>query len=260
MNITTNRLHVGQTVHCSLFKTLSILRSETTRSYSNSATPKSAPDVFPLHNRPRPRRHLRHRPRPVRETHRQQCARHSRRPAAGEPDLVAREARERESLDCQIRCHGSSWHSRLRRLVRPIPNAENQKLMRYRVTRSHPTLDSVVLNSGIQRRLDFTKPESIKLQDVEAELTTNYTAPLHLITHFLPFLQGQDRPTSLVFTTSGLALVPIIRCPNYCATKAAMHHLIMCLREQLKGGNVRVVEVCLSFFVSSFSFFQKVQK
>ncbi|KAI4127452.1 MAG: hypothetical protein LQ347_004597, partial [Umbilicaria vellea] len=39
----------------------------------------------------------------------------------------------------------------------------------------------------------------------------------------------------LVVTTSGLALVPVLRCPNYSASKAALHHFILCLREQLKG-------------------------
>ena len=47
----------------------------------------------------------------------------------------------------------------------------------------------------------------------------------------------------LVSTTSGLALVPMLRCPNYCASKAAMHHFILCLREQLKETKVKVVEL-----------------
>lgn len=44
-------------------------------------------------------------------------------------------------------------------------------------------------------------------------------------------------------TTSGLALVPIVRCANYCASKAALHHYILCLREQLRGSSVNVVEL-----------------
>lgn len=43
--------------------------------------------------------------------------------------------------------------------------------------------------------------------------------------------------------SSGLALVPLVRCPNYSATKAALHHWILCLREQLKGSKVKVVEM-----------------
>ncbi|KAH7350923.1 hypothetical protein BKA65DRAFT_549910 [Rhexocercosporidium sp. MPI-PUGE-AT-0058] len=114
---------------------------------------------------------------------------------------------------------------------------------------SHPTLSSILLNSGIQRRLDFTSPSSIDLASVSLELMTNYLSPIHFITFFLPHLQSlssrTEKETSLIFTTSGLALVPIVRCPGYCASKAAMHHLILCLREQLSNtdGYVKVIEI-----------------
>lgn len=38
--------------------------------------------------------------------------------------------------------------------------------------------------------------------------------------------------------------MPILRCANYCASKAALHHYILCLREQLRGSsNIKVVEL-----------------
>ncbi|KAK0108396.1 hypothetical protein ONS95_003204 [Cadophora gregata] len=110
-------------------------------------------------------------------------------------------------------------------------------------------VNNIILNSGIQRRLDFTSPSTVDLPQTSTELTTNYLSPLHFTTAFLPHLQSlsksSKKPTSLIFTTSGLALVPILRCPNYCASKAAMHHLILCLREQLRyaDGDVRVIEL-----------------
>jgi short-subunit dehydrogenase involved in D-alanine esterification of teichoic acids len=75
------------------------------------------------------------------------------------------------------------------------------------------------------------------------ELTTTYTSYIHLVTYFLRFLQSQSSPTSLIFTTSGLALVPITHCPNYCASKAATHHLILAMRVQLEGSYVQVIEI-----------------
>ena len=122
-------------------------------------------------------------------------------------------------------------------------NHRSDELKVNRVIKSHPTLDSIIINSGIQRSLNFTHPQSIDLDVVSEEFTTNYLAPLHLIKAFLPFLQSQPSPTSLIFTTSGLALTPILRCGNYCASKAALHHLILVLREQLKESNVKVVEI-----------------
>ena len=46
-----------------------------------------------------------------------------------------------------------------------------------------------------------------------------------------------------MYTTSELALVPLPRCPNYCATKVALHQLILAIRRQLQGSSVNVVEL-----------------
>lgn len=46
-----------------------------------------------------------------------------------------------------------------------------------------------------------------------------------------------------MYTTSGLALVPIARCPNYNATKAALHQFILSIRRQLQGSSVKVIEL-----------------
>jgi len=63
------------------------------------------------------------------------------------------------------------------------------------------------LNSGIQRGLDFSKPETIDKDVLYDELNTNYLSYLHLTIEFLPYLQKQSKETSLIYTTSGLALV-----------------------------------------------------
>jgi short-subunit dehydrogenase involved in D-alanine esterification of teichoic acids len=110
----------------------------------------------------------------------------------------------------------------------------------------HPDIDCVFLNSGLQRHLNWAQPETVKLDDAELEILTNYTAYLHLTKAFLPYLQKQaPKKTSLIFTTSGLALIPILYCPNYCATKAALHHQILAMRQQLKDAdsNVKIIEL-----------------
>lgn len=113
------------------------------------------------------------------------------------------------------------------------------------VTSKHPDLDCVFLNSGIQRGFDFSKPETVDLDVLELEFRTNYLSYMHLTTAFIPFLQKQDKETSLVYTTSGLALLPLPRCPNHCASKAALHHMILVLRHQLASGpgNIKVIEI-----------------
>jgi short-subunit dehydrogenase involved in D-alanine esterification of teichoic acids len=68
---------------------------------------------------------------------------------------------------------------------------------------------------------------------------------VHFTKALLPYLQKQKKRTAVAFTTSQMALVPMMRCPNYGASKAALHHFILALRTQLKDGpgDVRVIEI-----------------
>ena len=98
----------------------------------------------------------------------------------------------------------------------------------------------------MQRSFNFAKPETVDIDLIAEEFTTNYLSFLALTKAFLPFLQAKsstESSSSLIYTTSGLALVPITRCPNYCASKAALHHFILCLRRQLHGSTVKVIEI-----------------
>jgi short-subunit dehydrogenase involved in D-alanine esterification of teichoic acids len=119
------------------------------------------------------------------------------------------------------------------------------------IVEQHPDLDCIVLNSGIQRAFDFSKPDSVDLSVLDQELMTNYTSYVHLIKSFLPHLQRiastEDQTAHLIFISATLGLVPgLIRTPNYNASKAALHSFIMALRQQLFDAGysrLRVVEV-----------------
>ncbi|KAK3387407.1 hypothetical protein B0H63DRAFT_412594 [Podospora didyma] len=118
-----------------------------------------------------------------------------------------------------------------------------------RIISRYPRLDCIVLNAGMQRGIDFSQPGSIAPSDLTAEMATNYLGPAHMITHFLPHLMSVvasvRAPVAVVLVSSSLALAPLPRCPNYCASKAALHSLAWTLRAQLAaaGCGVRVVEV-----------------
>lgn len=150
--------------------------------------------------------------------------------------------RRKEKLDAFVSKHGADKASAA---VFDITQLDEIPQWASDLTKAHPNLDCVLLNSGIQRGLDFTKPESIDLSTINEEFNTNYIAFLHLTVAFLPHLQKQQRETSLIYTTSGLGLVPMVRCANYCASKAALHHFILVLREQMKAGpgSVKVIEI-----------------
>lgn len=87
----------------------------------------------------------------------------------------------------------------------------------------------------------------MSVDTARSELQTNYISPLATITAFLPHLTSVSGPASIYLVSSGLSMVPIIRCPNYCASKAALHSLAWTLRDQLSNNqetkHIRVVEI-----------------
>lgn len=109
------------------------------------------------------------------------------------------------------------------------------------ILRQHPDIDCVVLNAGIQRPFDFSRPETVDLAQFTEEFTTNYVAFVHLAAAFIPHLQklskegeGSEKKAHLVFVSTSLALVPtLVRAPGYNASKAALHSWITNLRQQL---------------------------
>ncbi|KAL1997221.1 hypothetical protein VTN49DRAFT_7368 [Thermomyces lanuginosus] len=116
-----------------------------------------------------------------------------------------------------------------------------------RVTEEHPDIDAVILNSGIQRGFDFSRPETVDLKVFQEELTTNYIAYVHLTMALLPFLQSRSYPTHLIYVSATLGIIPtLLTTGGYNASKAALHHWILVLREQLKArsdNNIKVVEI-----------------
>jgi len=56
----------------------------------------------------------------------------------------------------------------------------------------------VLLNSGIQRGFDFSKPETVDLDVVQQEFDTNYLSYIALTNAFLPFLQSKKEQSALI--------------------------------------------------------------
>lgn len=95
-----------------------------------------------------------------------------------------------------------------------------------RILSTNPDLSCLILNSGIQRPLNFLDPSSIDLSSISTEFTTNYFSYIAFLKYFLPHFQqckqdGQDGETAVVMVGSVLGLVPMTRCPNYCASKVS---------------------------------------
>ena len=54
---------------------------------------------------------------------------------------------------------------------------------------------------------------------------------------------SKQTETSIVYTTSHLALVPLSAIPAYSVSKAALNAFILCLRDQLRESPVEIIEL-----------------
>ena len=104
----------------------------------------------------------------------------------------------------------------------------------------YPALNVVINNAGIM------KPDNADgvLDDAQMAsiITTNVMGPIRMTSALIEHLKKQPEAT-VIYTTSGLAFVPLAFTAVYSATKAAMHSYLMSQRFQLKGTNVKVLEL-----------------
>jgi uncharacterized oxidoreductase len=110
-----------------------------------------------------------------------------------------------------------------------------------RATAEFPSLNVLVNNAGIMRREDLLAQQP-DLADAEAIVATNLLGPIRLTAALLPHLQKQPHST-IINVSSGLAFLPLVLTPTYCATKAAIHSYSLSLRHQLRATNTKVLEL-----------------
>ena len=104
----------------------------------------------------------------------------------------------------------------------------------------HPAANVLFNNAGLQLVMDFTRP--LDLARVRMEVETNFMAPAHLTSLFVPIL-AKKPGAAIVNISSGLAFSPLAFMPVYCATKAAIHSLSLSLRRQLRDLGIMVYEI-----------------
>ncbi len=117
---------------------------------------------------------------------------------------------------------------------------EQIELLRDEVLAQFPACDTLVNNAGIMRNLNLNEPHA--LSNVTRELDINLSGPIQMVQAFLPHLKSRNSAL-IVNVSSGLAFVPFPLSPVYSASKAGIHAFTRCLRVQLKGSGVAVVEL-----------------
>jgi uncharacterized oxidoreductase len=110
-----------------------------------------------------------------------------------------------------------------------------------RVTADYPSLNVLINNAGIMRAEKLLEQKD-DLGDAEAIVATNLLGPIRLTAALLPLLKKQAGAT-IMNVSSGLAFVPLVYTPTYCATKAAIHSYTQSLRYQLRATKIEVLEL-----------------
>ncbi len=109
------------------------------------------------------------------------------------------------------------------------------------VTKEFPRLNVLINNAGITRTEDLTA-DGIDVSVARSIVQTNILGVIGLTAALLPTL-NQQRQSTIIATSSGLAFVPRNNFPTYCATKAFLHSWLQSLRFQLRETSVEVLEL-----------------
>ncbi|KAK1498304.1 uncharacterized protein CCOS01_07391 [Colletotrichum costaricense] len=150
--------------------------------------------------------------------------------------------RRADRLEKILSKHGSS---KVATEVYDVSNIDGMESWIEEVTTKYPKLDCLFLNAGDQNTFDFTPA---LLETAKNELNLNYFSPLVATSHILPHFEFLSTPTAVKLVTSSLAIVPMSRCADYCASKAALRSLTWSLRAQLADRgphteSIRVIEI-----------------
>jgi len=129
---------------------------------------------------------------------------------------------------------------RLHGLQSDVSDPESIKTLYEKVVSQFPALDTLVNNAGTMRSIKLNQHH--ELSDLTAEIDGNLNGPIWMVEQFLPLLLKQ-KDSLIVNVSSGLAFVPFPVAPIYSASKAALHAYTKCLRAQLDGSSVSVVEL-----------------
>jgi uncharacterized oxidoreductase len=154
--------------------------------------------------------------------------------ALGNQVVIA--GRRKQALD-----ETTSANPGMKSLQLDVEDAAAIRAFATQVTASFPKLNMLINNAGIMRAEKLLAQQD-DLADAEAMVATNLLGPIRLTAALLPHLMKQASAT-ILNVSSGLAFVPLVYTPTYCATKAAIHSYTQSLRYQLKGTAIEVLEL-----------------
>jgi len=130
----------------------------------------------------------------------------------------------------------------MRGWVSDISQPEDRELLAARIEAESPSLNVVINNAGIQRRIALVA-DSAPWSERQKEIDTILSGPIHLNSLLVPIMLKHTRLGVIINVTSGGAFIPQVFAPIYSACKGALHSYTVTLRHALQGTSLRVVEL-----------------
>jgi uncharacterized oxidoreductase len=105
------------------------------------------------------------------------------------------------------------------------------------IRENHPDCNVLINNAGIQLRSSLADDDFFA--KARQEIAINVEAPIHLTSLFLKL----GKLSAVLNVTSGLAFVPLVELPVYCATKSFLHNFNTSLTKLLSQRKIEVIEI-----------------
>ena len=125
-------------------------------------------------------------------------------------------------------------------IVLDVADPQNILTASKELTTKFPNLNVLINNAGIMAHENLKEQSSSRV--AESTVTTNLLGPIRLTAALMPTLLRQSH-AAILTVSSGLAFLPYVVTPTYCATKAAIHSYTQSLRWQLKDTAIQVIEL-----------------
>ena len=149
---------------------------------------------------------------------------------AGNSVIIA--GRRRDMLEKVV-----ATHPGMEARVLDISNEQDIHRFASDLTGEFPALNILMNNAGIMQLEQDIDPAI-----ADATITTNLLGPIRLTAALLPHLRTKA-DAAVINVSSGLAFVPYLGFPTYCATKAALHSWTIALGARLQKDGVEVIEI-----------------
>ncbi|KAL5341122.1 hypothetical protein BJX70DRAFT_359642 [Aspergillus crustosus] len=146
--------------------------------------------------------------------------------------------RRQERIDDFVKTHGAE---KADGVAFDISRLEDIPEFAKSVFTKSPDIDCIFFNAGVQK--PYNVAEEFDLTSFHDEVKVNFTSFVSLTHALLPYLKKKPNPTAFIFTGSNISIVPAATLPAYSASKVALNVFTLCLREQLRHSNTKVIEI-----------------